>query len=131
MIAEKRAIARNSQSETNDCNEESMTDLETPYSIWNRCNRYRNQFGYTDSEQKLGSFRYWFVFQQFERLLELDILGCGLHGRRRCGSRRCAWSFSSRFSRFRDWIVVVTRQLVGVDCFDTILALDFNRRRDA
>jgi len=29
MITEKRGVARNSQAKTNDCNEESLTDMET------------------------------------------------------------------------------------------------------
>jgi len=50
MIPEKAAIARKSQANAKDCNKEEVVVSEGKYSIWKRCNRYRNHFGYTDSE---------------------------------------------------------------------------------
>ena len=84
--------------------------IPTLYPISNCCTRY----GWS----VLGRSLRGFVFQQFERFLELQVLD-RVFSRRRRGLVFISIGFRNR-------VVVVARQIVRVDCIGDVLTLHFN-----
>src|SRR6185369_8979082 len=98
------------------------------YPIWSRRIRY-SFTGFTVNPVKLPllcSSLGGFVFEEFERFFQLEIFrGRGFGGR----GRRCCFALLISLLGLGDRVVVVTREIIGVNGISHFLSFDFNGRR--